>query len=176
MIDVVKTFTDSHFFLSNFWEADVQLTIHDRPVMFSSSEAAYQALKHRAMDEDDLVGQWDYITRCSEADNPGFSKKVGRACPMNVSKWDSIKDNAMREVVFAKFLQNSDLCARLLETGSAMLVEGNTWGDVYWGRVDGRGLNRLGVILMEVRGFWLFNGLTDNLPYNLEDAATLDWS
>jgi predicted NAD-dependent protein-ADP-ribosyltransferase YbiA (DUF1768 family) len=40
-------------------------------------------------------------------------------------------------------------------------VEGNTWGDKYWGRcldtATGKmvGLNKLGVLLMEERGYWL---------------------
>lgn len=28
----------------------------------------------------------------------------------------------------------------------------------FWGRVDGKGYNKLGVILMEVRGYWLWQG------------------
>ena len=48
----------------------------------------------------------------------------------------------------------------LINTGCTMLVEGNDWGDKFWGRcldkTTGRwvGLNTLGVILMEERGIW----------------------
>jgi predicted NAD-dependent protein-ADP-ribosyltransferase YbiA (DUF1768 family) len=35
-----------------------------------------------------------------------------------------------------------------------MLVEGNNHGDTFWGRVDGKGYNMLGVILMELRGIY----------------------
>jgi len=58
-------------------------------------------------------------------------------------------------VVLAKFLGNGDLRDQLLATGDAELVEGNTWGDTYWG-VDsrsGKGENMLGKILMETREF-----------------------
>lgn len=41
--------------------------------------------------------------------------------------------------------------ARLLETGDAMLIEGNTWGDTFWGVCNGQGLNVLGNLLMEIR-------------------------
>ena len=59
----------------------------------------------------------------------------------------------MEEIVRCKFGQNEDLAMRLLATGDLPLVEGNTWGDVFWG-VDtrnGRGENHLGKILMKVR-------------------------
>ena len=39
----------------------------------------------------------------------------------------------------------------LLATGEEYLVEGNTWGDKYWGVCGGIGLNHLGKLLMQVR-------------------------
>lgn len=41
--------------------------------------------------------------------------------------------------------------ARLAETGDVDLVEGNTWGDTFWGVYNGRGENWLGVLLMLTR-------------------------
>ena len=49
-----------------------------------------------------------------------------------------------------KFRQ-PDLRERLLATGDAALVEENVWRDRYWGVHRGHGLNRLGVLLMQVR-------------------------
>ena len=43
------------------------------------------------------------------------------------------------------------LALRLVETGTEELVEGNDWGDTYWGVCKGTGKNMLGKILMEVR-------------------------
>ena len=43
------------------------------------------------------------------------------------------------------------MASRLINTGDAILIEGNTWGDTYWGVCDGVGENRLGKLLMEVR-------------------------
>ena len=57
----------------------------------------------------------------------------------------------MYEIVLAKFSQNEYLKRRLLETGNALLIEGNDWGDTYWGVCNGRGKNKLGKILMRVR-------------------------
>ena len=45
---------------------------------------------------------------------------------------------------------NIDFCL-LLATGDAKIVEGNTWGDVFWGVCNGVGENHLGEILMKVR-------------------------
>lgn len=39
----------------------------------------------------------------------------------------------------------------LLKTGDEELVEGNTWGDTFWGVCKGKGRNELGKILMKVR-------------------------
>ena len=65
----------------------------------------------------------------------------------------------MEEFVSRKF-QIPELRDKLLATGDANLVEGNTWHDNYWGIctcskcinspvVDGK--NKLGTILMKVR-------------------------
>ena len=65
--------------------------------------------------------------------------------------WESVKDNVMREAVMAKFSQHPDLAGLLLATGTARLVE-HTQNDSYWGDGgDGRGQNKLGKILMQVR-------------------------
>jgi predicted NAD-dependent protein-ADP-ribosyltransferase YbiA (DUF1768 family) len=58
----------------------------------------------------------------------------------------------MRRILVIKF-QNPELKAKLIATGDAQLVEGNTWGDLFWG-VDttmGVGSNQLGKLLMGIR-------------------------
>jgi predicted NAD-dependent protein-ADP-ribosyltransferase YbiA (DUF1768 family) len=39
----------------------------------------------------------------------------------------------------------------LLNTGHRDLFEANTWGDRFWGTVDGEGSNHLGRLLMKIR-------------------------
>jgi hypothetical protein len=39
----------------------------------------------------------------------------------------------------------------LLNTGSSMLIEGNNYGDRFWGKVNDIGSNHLGELLMSVR-------------------------
>ena len=57
----------------------------------------------------------------------------------------------MRGLVLDKFLYNVKLADKLLATEDAILIEGNTWDDVFWGVCDGKGENWLGKILMDVR-------------------------
>lgn len=71
-----------------------------------------------------------------------------------VSDWSKIKGERMQKVLYAKFAQHDDLRELLLSTGSARIVEaGRTDNAVNreWGEVNGRGQNRLGVLLMELR-------------------------
>lgn len=65
--------------------------------------------------------------------------------------WEFVKDDIMREVVYAKFTQNEECKKELLSTGDAKLIE-HTTNDNYWADGgDGSGKNMLGIILMEVR-------------------------
>lgn len=65
--------------------------------------------------------------------------------------WVKIRDNIMREAIFAKFTQHPDLLNLLKNTGTAYLVE-HTKNDSYWGDGGhGRGMNMLGRILVETR-------------------------
>jgi ribA/ribD-fused uncharacterized protein len=71
-----------------------------------------------------------------------------------VPNWSRIKVDRMRQVLRAKFTQHEDLRALLLSTGNARLVEaGRTDNAVNreWGEVNGKGMNKLGVLLMELR-------------------------
>ncbi len=71
-------------------------------------------------------------------------------CRLN---WDCVKTDVMYRIIKAKFTQNRELKKKLLSTNSAMLIEGNDWGDVFWGidKNTGEGENYLGRIIMRVR-------------------------
>jgi ribA/ribD-fused uncharacterized protein len=81
---------------------------------------------------------------------PGQAKKMGRNIK-TVKDWDKIKINVIRKVLNNKFRDNPDLLKMLRDTGDALLIEGNTWGDRFWGMCNGHGLNHLGKLLMEIR-------------------------
>jgi ribA/ribD-fused uncharacterized protein len=149
-VQPIVRFENKHFFLSNFFEIPVKVG----NLTFGSTEAAFQGCKYKAA----LVGQkeqYEFLEDMIQA-NPSQSKKLGKRLMIDVDKWEDIKVSCMREVVKAKFDQHHDLRLKLIETGASLLVEGNTWKDFFWGRCDGKGLNVLGSILMELRGYYFW--------------------
>jgi ribA/ribD-fused uncharacterized protein len=124
-------------FLSNFHMAPVLY----EGILYPSSEHAYQAAKSL----DPVVRN-----RVAKLSTAGQSKKAGRQISIRPD-WEQVKYDIMSEIVLLKFMQHPDLKEKLLATGDEELVEGNTWGDSYWGVCRGVGQNKLGEILMKVR-------------------------
>ena len=56
----------------------------------------------------------------------------------------------MRDLLRQKFAREP-LRSQLLATGEAKLIEGNHWGDTFWGVCRGQGENHLGMLLMKAR-------------------------
>jgi ribA/ribD-fused uncharacterized protein len=94
--------------------------------------------------------------------NPRESKKAGQRVRIRPD-WESVKVEVMRGLVCAKFVDHDSLASLLVRTYPRQLVEGNTWGDKFWGVCDGVGLNHLGVILMEVRGVLMEQKMIESL-------------
>lgn len=157
---VIPKFDGDHFFLSNFYEAPTVFALADDLVEMRTGEHAFQAAKCHAMI--DISKKLEYVREMANAPTPSKAKYLGRSVKMDLDKWESVKVECMREVVYQKFLQHPKLRSQLMATNDAMLVEGNTWGDTYWGRSEGKGYNKLGVILMEVRGYWLWQSRRNN--------------
>ena len=133
---MIAQFRKQYFFLSNYYSCKVNYC----GIVYNSSECAFHAQK--------CPDRAEEFTKLS----PGEGKALGRKVPLR-KNWNAIRDKIMYEILYCKFTQNKDLKERLLATGDEELVEGNTWYDVYWG-VDlhtGKGLNRLGILLMKVR-------------------------
>ena len=129
-------FVGKHFYLSNYYGASVKYN----GVKYKSSEAAYQAQKCANTKR---IKAFAKLT-------PDQAKRLGRRVKMR-DDWDAVKVGIMHDIVTAKFNQHPLLARRLIKTGNAYLEEGNTWGDRFWGTVDGKGLNNLGKVLMQVR-------------------------
>ena len=85
----------------------------------------------------------------ANASTPGLAKKMGRSVSLRPD-WEDIKDDIMLEGLYRKFADD-ELADWLLDTGDEELVEGNWWGDRYWGVCNGVGQNKLGKLLMKVR-------------------------
>ena len=100
----------------------------------------------------DFRGKHYYLSNFYERDItcPSAANKLGRQIQLR-SDWEQVKEDVMYEVCRAKFMQNPDLKARLLSTGTVQLVEGNNWNDREWGVCNGEGKNKLGKILMRIR-------------------------
>ena len=65
--------------------------------------------------------------------------------------WQRVKEDVMYKALYHKFDQYLELKEILLKTGDRKLVEHSPY-DSYWGDgPDGKGLNRLGVLLMKLR-------------------------
>lgn len=136
---VIDSFRGEYAFLSNFYES--AFGFNGWPCR--TAEHAFQAMK--CLEREDAK-------RVLAATTPAQAKRIGRVVALRYD-WEQVKDDVMQEVLAAKFAPGTALAARLLATDDAQLVEGNTWGDTYWG-VDARtgaGRNQLGRALMEQR-------------------------
>jgi ribA/ribD-fused uncharacterized protein len=134
----IINFSGEHAFLSNFYEWSFEWSGDT----WKTGEHAFQAAK--------AAEPIDYF-KIRDCDTPGKAKRLGRHCKLREG-WDGVKLDVMESVVKAKF-SVPELRDRLLATGNATLIEGNTWGDNYWGADAAtlRGENHLGLILMKVR-------------------------
>ena len=128
-------FQGEHRWLSNFWPAWVILD----GVLFPSIEHAYQAAKTHP-------SQREPFLRCTA----GQAKRLGRTVEMRAD-WEQVKVPTMRSLVEQKFAPGTELGEKLKATGDGQIVEGNNWGDTFWGVCRGRGQNWLGRLLMERR-------------------------
>lgn len=134
---MIDSFTGKYKFLSNFGLAEIEY----KGKFYPTSEHLYQALKTSDSEEHEFV-------RISPT--PGEAKNRGKKITRR-ENWDEAKDGVMKMILRLKFQQNPNLAQQLLDTGSQELIEGNTWGDLYWGKCFGNGQNKLGIFLQELR-------------------------
>lgn len=89
----------------------------------------------------------EYVSRLK---TPTEAKRLGRNIEVRPD-WNGVKLTVMEWGLRQKFSYGTPLADMLTDTGEEELVEGNNWGDFFWGRVDGKGENHLGRILMRIR-------------------------
>jgi ribA/ribD-fused uncharacterized protein len=144
--NVIDRFDGEHRFLSNFYSHFLGWLGR----LWPSAEHAYQWSK---------TDNFQWKERIRLAASPGQAKILGRQAPLRPG-FHEIKVGIMEDIIFAKFA-DKDLAKKLINTGGAWLIEGNDWGDTFWGavRVDGkwRGQNHLGKTLMLVRNWLMEN-------------------
>ncbi len=114
-----------------------------------TSEHAYQAAKF--VDE-------DVQRQIAVADDGRMSKELAHELQAQgaqvITGWHQRKFGVMLGFVRAKFAVNDSIAEKLMSTADELLVEGNSWGDRYWGvspAGSSRGKNKLGIVLMTVR-------------------------
>lgn len=133
----ILNFSGDYRFLSNFYICGVVY----RNWVYPSAEHAYQAAKSSA------PGYKKAIRECS---TPGKAKRLGQKAKLS-EDWEDIKLTVMEDIIYSKFSNNFELHKWLLQTNNRELIEGNTWGDTFWGVCRGKGDNHLGHILMKIR-------------------------
>lgn len=134
-MNVINSFDGEYDFLSNFYECPILW----KGNLYRNSESIYQSYKTL-----DNV-PFDF-TKTTGSQAKKISKKL------NVRPdWNKIKFDLMYKICQEKFNQNPDIAQKLMNTGDAILIEGNYWGDTYWGKCNGVGQNNLGKILMKIR-------------------------
>ncbi len=140
----ITSFTGEYRFLSNFYPC----TVLYEDMKYPSVEHAYQAAKTL-----DPVGR-GIILRCATA---AEAKIAGRRLRLR-SNWEQVKLQTMELCLRSKF-RNIELADKLVATGDARLIEGNTWGDQFWGvsrkrnELIASGENHLGKLLMKIRDY-----------------------
>lgn len=148
MAEAIREFRGEHRWLSNFWYARVRFEGQSFPTV----EHAYVAAKTT-----------DPAQRAHIAaiDKPGHVKRYGRNLQLRPD-WEGIKMSVMLGLLRQKFAPGTELGRRLELTGDALIEEGNTWGDIFWGVhrpnqaagepwAQPRGSNMLGKLIMQVR-------------------------
>lgn len=134
----ISGFKGPYSFLSNLYIATV---VGDDKQVYASVEHAYQAAKTHSKKQRNQIRL---------AESPALAKFLGKRATLR-DDWDRVKDGIMLELLRSKFDRHPALRSMLIDTGDAELIEGNTWGDTYWGVCDGVGQNKLGKLLMQVR-------------------------
>jgi ribA/ribD-fused uncharacterized protein len=136
---MITKFREDYAFLSNFWTAPFEAPwfhVRTEPVetqrimggTWLTVEHYFQAAK---------CGWWEGVGGGKvilHAPNSREAKRLGRQVELR-RDWERLKLQVMTEGLRLKFTQNPDLKAKLVATHPETLVEGNTWGDRYWGQV-----------------------------------------
>lgn len=135
MPDGITSFSGDYRWLSNFHPCKIKYN----GLTYPSVEHAYQAAK---VPVDDRIGFLSITA--AQAKHLGRRKQC-------YTDWNYLKVPIMRKLLQIKFAPHSKLADKLIATAPAKLIEGNYWGDTFWGVCRGQGKNTLGVLLMQQR-------------------------
>lgn len=153
---MIDSFHGENFFLSNMYPLKFHILTGETSAR--TSEHAYQAAKF-------VDPATHHRVAWASAQDRGLGEKLDGIAAKNMAhelidagepmrpNWQNIKLGVMYEVVRRKFIANPDIRELLAATGGEPLVEGNDWGDTFWGQDSEtkHGENHLGQILEHVR-------------------------
>ena len=132
---MISSFRGEHAFLANSYPCDIEID----GICYACAESAF------------LASRCAYKTDRKRF--AGLSAADARKISGNFTERSDWKDSwvsSLREVLTLKF-SDGGLLRRLLNTGEEELVYENTWNDTLLGKCGGKGENRLGPLLMELR-------------------------
>ncbi len=146
-----------------FWGSDLPFS-QFYPARFVIDNVAYNCTEQFMMHQKALLfNDKEIADEILKTEKAGKQKKLGRLVGnYDDKKWGEVSEQIVYTANFAKFTQNKDLLAKLLETKNTELVEVSPT-DTIWGiglprnnpkildKTKWRGKNKLGMILTELR-------------------------
>lgn len=121
---MITTFRGMYWFLSSFAQIPCPAPWLDGAIA-PTREHSFQACKAVSPDQ----ARW-----VLDAPDPGEAKKRGRQVRAWLN-WDQIRREVMLDLILGQLGSQPPFRVMLAGTAGETLVEGNHWGDVYWGAV-----------------------------------------
>ena len=154
LVDKIDKFKPGAKWRTEFSNVHQTFAYTEKPITvdgleYSCTEAYFQSMKVAA-----LMDAKTKELLCKATPEQAYNMANRQQFPMSAEElrdWESRRDDIMRTALRQKF-SDASLQLMLLETGSSPLVQLKP-NDPYWGTGrDGRGRNRLGELLEELRG------------------------
>jgi ribA/ribD-fused uncharacterized protein len=141
---MITKFRGEYNWLSNFYKCEKPVYLGDSDIApYPTVEHAYQAAKTFDM---------GFRTQIRLGDAVHAKRFFKTRKEFIRPDWGQVKLSIMEICLRQKFAQGTKLREKLLATGDVEIVEGNTWGDTFWGQCPiGTGENHLGKLLMKLR-------------------------
>ena len=140
-IGKIESFSNEYRWLSNF--DTVFIPVGKR--IFTSVENAYQASKTIVEKEKDL------FIDCSAKQAKFLGSPKNKSITFREDFTNEFRLKTMEELVCLKYSLSEYHKEKLIATNGIELIEGNWWGDQFFGVCRGKGENHLGKITMRVR-------------------------
>lgn len=137
---MITCFANEYGWLSNF----APVSVYWNGLYFPSVEHGYVAAKSTNP---------EFWLKIQGTPTPGEAKRLGRKIELRPD-WEHVKLPTMWELMIQKYNQHT-FERQLIATDNAILIEGNAWGDRFWGceykHGEWVGLNWLGRLTMMIR-------------------------